>query len=184
MSNDFEVLLTFKNDAEVKKEFYRLLEQKINRANFLKIIKQDSSRNWVTSEVNKVKQKTYSFIPEGSYLMKSFYRSGHKKGSLKDLIISSVENTPLGINAYVGVNNDFIAKDGSYYSLLAGFRYESSTRKQASKEKITYKFSKKEAKKDPIRKAYKVVEKNPKKYIKRYIDEVFINGINELNKEK
>ncbi|MBT1315981.1 hypothetical protein [Mycoplasmopsis bovis] len=184
MSNDFETLLTIKNDKEVKKEFYKLLEQKINRANFLKIVQQDRSKNWVASEVDKVKQKAYSFIPESSYSMQQFYRSGHKKGSLKDLIISSVENTSLGIKAYVGVNNDLIAKDGSYYSVLAGYRYKSSKRKQASREKITYKFSKKEAKKDPITKAYKTVEKNPNNYIRKYISEVFINGLKELNKEK
>ncbi|WP_429979334.1 hypothetical protein, partial [Mycoplasmopsis bovis] len=65
-----------------------------------------------------------------------------------------------------------------------GYRYKSSKRKQASREKITYKFSKKEAKKDPITKAYKTVEKNPNNYIRKYISEVFINGLKELNKEK
>lgn len=61
--------------------------------------------------------------------MKLFYRSGYKKGSLKDLIILLVENIFFGIKVYVGVNNDLIVKDGLYYFVLVGYRYKSSKRK-------------------------------------------------------
>lgn len=47
-----------------------------------------------------------------------------------------------------------------------------------------YKFGKKEVKKDLIIRVYKVVEKNLNNYIRKYINEVFIDGLKELNKEK
>lgn len=183
MSNDFNALITISNPKKLVKDFNALINKKVNRIKFLRIVHGTYSVSWLNNQSNLITNKAKQFAPDSSFANKrSNATNSTSKQRQHGKLINEIKQTSTistqGIRNSITLNKEIKGyQRGIYFSIIRGYR------KNAEGKKIKYKYSKRGARTNLFNRSFRVVLGNNNNFIKRYIHEVFVPEFNKENND-
>lgn len=183
MSNSYNSarpLLYLENSKEVVEEFKKIINEKANKAKFLKIVAGNASTTWLNEQSQLIKQRAELIAPDSSYANRRPKNSTSAKSRLHGKLITEIKQSlstnSEGVRSTITLNRDIKGyQRGIYFSIIRGYRNNSKG------GRIKYKYTKEGAKNNIFNRSYKSIMKNDRNFIIRYVREVFVPEFEKEN---